>query len=106
MQGVRAVPMPGTKGRWMIIDAVTEEVLDDCSGKGFTTDRRAKACWKHTHKPEMMSRKEKDLKRLIFAWLRAHENCTLEDMSLMEVLEEHICELPCPIDHLFKFIEE
>lgn len=45
----KAVPMPHTTGRWMIVNKETGEILDDAQGYGYRTAQKAHAAWSYKH---------------------------------------------------------
>ena len=68
---VKAVRSPtlSTKkdSRYVLIDKDTGEIVDDCQGYGFKTEKKAYACWAYQNR-------DKKLERKIKRWLKSHKD--------------------------------
>ncbi len=45
--------------RWVLVDKESGIIVDTAQGYGYTTPRRAYACWSYKHPYETMSMKDK-----------------------------------------------
>lgn len=53
--------------RYVLIDKDTGEIVDDCQGYGFKTEKKAYACWAYQNR-------DKKLERKIKRWLKSHKD--------------------------------
>lgn len=86
--------------RWVLVDKETGEIVDDAQGYGFTTERKAYACWAYKNRDK---EQEKKIKR----WLRNHKSVMkkfkpyFDVQDLKNLLEEEDLWINFPVNELY-----
>ncbi len=97
---VKAVLSLSIRGRYVLVDKETGEIVDDAQGYGFTTEKKAYACWAYKNRDK---EQEKKIKR----WLRNHKSVMkkfkpyFDVQDLKNLLEEENLWVNFPINELY-----
>lgn len=86
---IEVVPMPGEYGRFIVIDTLTNKVLDDAQGYGYKSIRNAWAAWSYKNKPIEEKMEAYNTCKKVFDFTKSHRG--LDNFISKVMLDFHRC---------------
>lgn len=60
--------------RYVIVNAETEELLDDAQGYGYKTPQKAHACWKYKTRDKSKDKEKAEKRKIVKTWAKEHKD--------------------------------
>lgn len=74
--------------RFVVVDANTEEVLDNAQGYGYKSIQKAYAAWNYKHRDKAKQAEKKKKEHEIKAWMKNHKDFVkLMDTCAFEIMK-------------------
>lgn len=92
--------------RYVLIDLVTSEIVDNAKGFGYKSKRKAHMGYQY--KCQYLKQKEE---QSILVWLESHPDLLYYSFSSIKILEQYlihqgVCDVPCSTKKLFKLLKK